>query len=239
MKAATLPKSDAHRAKIRAAHLRRAEERRRLHPLKERLLAKLDRSGGPNACWVWTGHRDNRGYGVYKTRGKARKAHRLVYEALVGPIDDDLALLHNCHPLPDNPACCNPKHLRPGTHEENSIEAGMKGQMLKGERHGGSKLTEEQVSLLFELRRAGVGSKDLAIEFGVTQTTVNRILAGAAWAHRADRPTERSGRDNYHPVKEIRFWASQGVSAEVLGARYKLPPTIVRQICGSDPPTTS
>jgi hypothetical protein len=54
---------------------------------------------------------------------KLKRAHRLVYERLVGPIPDGLELDHLCR----NPTCCNPAHLEPVTHREN---------MLRGETIG-------------------------------------------------------------------------------------------------------
>jgi hypothetical protein len=52
-----------------------------------------------------------------------RDAHRVVYEALVGPVPEGLELDHTC----DNPPCCNPGHLEPVTHAEN---------MRRGKRNG-------------------------------------------------------------------------------------------------------
>lgn len=47
--------------------------------------------------------------------GRSILGHRLVYEALVGPIPVDKELDHLCR----NTACVNPAHLEPVTHREN------------------------------------------------------------------------------------------------------------------------
>lgn len=79
----------------------------------ERLLAKVEYT--PGGCWVWTGSRDPNGYGQIAVDGRPRKAHRVAYAALVGPIPDGLQLDHLCRVR----ACVNPDHLEPVTLREN------------------------------------------------------------------------------------------------------------------------
>lgn len=70
------------------------------------------------ACWVWTGSRNPNGYGRFlvSTRPTRYKmAHRLAYEASVGPIPSGLTIDHLCF----NKLCVNPAHLEPVTLEEN------------------------------------------------------------------------------------------------------------------------
>lgn len=68
-------------------------------------------------CWVWQ-LRISAGYGyAYRPGGEAIGAHRLYYEELVGPIPEGLEPDHLCR----NKACCNPGHLEPVTHRENSL----------------------------------------------------------------------------------------------------------------------
>ncbi len=72
-------------------------------------------SGG-ESCWEWNGSRNEDGYGIVKRDGKLRKAHRLAYELAWGPIPDGLLIRHRC----DNPPCCRPTHLIPGTKLDNA-----------------------------------------------------------------------------------------------------------------------
>lgn len=85
----------------------------------------------PDGCWMWTGNTAPNGYGSISVGHSARRiAHRMFYEALIGPAG---ALLdHVCHTLdPTCPGgfscphrrCVNPAHLEPVTHRENLLRS--------------------------------------------------------------------------------------------------------------------
>ena len=90
-------------------------------PVKERLLARLDKPDGDSGCWIWLGTRDWKGYGhlrlngTVKSPGKMAVAHRVSYELFVGPIPEGLHLDHLCRVT----SCVNPAHLEPVTNAEN------------------------------------------------------------------------------------------------------------------------
>lgn len=75
-----------------------------------------------HGCWIWQRSRNVEGYGVIYGLcpcGEGRKhfkAHRVVYERLVGPIPDGLVIDHLCRVHP----CVNPAHLEAVTIGENS-----------------------------------------------------------------------------------------------------------------------
>lgn len=72
---------------------------------------------GVDACWPWPGCVGDKGYGVVFHDGKQRKAHRVAYERLVGPIPRRLEPDHTCR----NRACFNPQHLDVVTHAVNTL----------------------------------------------------------------------------------------------------------------------
>lgn len=88
--------------------------------------ARVDQSGGPNACWPWMGYRTPRGYGrLYCGSRTPVYAHRVACALAHGPIPPGMDACHKC----DNPPCCNPAHLFPGTQDDNIQDAKRKGRL--------------------------------------------------------------------------------------------------------------
>lgn len=94
----------------------------------ERFWAKVDKSGGPDACWHWTATigPDN-GYGQFHDGFRLVKAHRFSYELECGDIPKWADLDHTCHngsgcyEVPcDHRKCVNPKHLEAVTRSINA-----------------------------------------------------------------------------------------------------------------------
>lgn len=79
--------------------------------LPERFWSKVTVT--PRSCWEM-GNKPN-AYGGFWLNGTSHRAHRLVWDRLVGPIGDGLDLDHLCR----NKPCCNPAHLEPVTRSVN------------------------------------------------------------------------------------------------------------------------
>lgn len=77
---------------------------------------------GPG-CWLWTKEVNNRGYGrfvIYREGKRTRlMAHRVAYKLVTGTDLGDQLGRHQC----DNPPCCNPADLLPGTQVDNMRDA--------------------------------------------------------------------------------------------------------------------
>lgn len=147
-------------------------------------------------CWLWTGKTVGMGYGKFShgTTGNVRsyRCHRLAYEWLVGPISPGLSVLHTC----DTPACVNPEHLYLGTQEKNMEDKVARNRQAKGdkhwtrqhperligERHPGSKITDQQVIDIRTQYKPPITKirycQEKAQEYGVAWGTVYNILVG-------------------------------------------------------------
>lgn len=107
-----------------------------------------------SGCWLWTGFAPADGYGRIKRPGRGGDvvlAHRVSYELSVGPIPDGLDVLHSC----DNPACINPRHLHPGTEQDNMREMVARGRnkTQRGDAHPFRREREKYLPLMRENAR--------------------------------------------------------------------------------------
>jgi hypothetical protein len=142
----------------------------------ERFFPKLQKL--ENGCWLWTGYRDNGGYGRFWLRKGNVKVHRFSYELHNGQIPEGKEVMHVC----DRRDCCNPAHLRAGSHEENMYDMKVKGRAnpVRGENKKNAKLTATQV---IEIRNSTIAQRQLAIIYGVRPCQISKIRTGKEWKH--------------------------------------------------------
>jgi hypothetical protein len=136
--------------------------------------SKADASTG---CIVWTRGKAKAGYGMLRHGGKTFTTHRLAYELARGPIPDGMFVCHSC----DNPACVNPDHLFLGTPADNMRDMHDKGRGSVGERHGGAKLTADDVAAIRAAVAAGALQREVADQYGLRQGYVSRIVNWLIW----------------------------------------------------------
>ncbi len=86
-----------------------------------RFLRFVTWPGGVGGCWIWTGHKDKKGYGQFKWLRRSWWAHRLSYRTFVGKIPEGMTINHKRQPC-GNPSCVNPAHLELMTLAENTTE---------------------------------------------------------------------------------------------------------------------
>lgn len=156
----------------------------------DRFKKYVDSSAGPDSCWPWQKAKDDRGYGrfhVGKSDNSTMLTHRIALGIETG--EEPEAVCHQC----DNPCCCNPKHLFPGTRNDNNKDMAAKGRhwahidpsrAAKGSRHGQAKLDEEDILFIRgKYSAGGITQRDLAAEFGVSQRTIAKIVNRLGWRH--------------------------------------------------------
>lgn len=94
---------------------------RKPKPLKDRLMAKVDKR--EDGCWIWTGTKNGTHYGQIRVMGitSPQLVHRVSYELFVGKIPAGYDVDHLCYTEDkiSNRLCCNPDHLEAVTHQEN------------------------------------------------------------------------------------------------------------------------
>jgi hypothetical protein len=166
--------------------------------VEERFWAKVDRSGGPDACWTWTGSSLPSGYGRARHSGRDELAHRVAWRIAVGDIPAEHYVCHRC----DNPPCVNPAHLFCGTPSDNATDMVRKRrhnpirnqnqrnaardslakciQAHRGERHPNARLTEADVR---NIRNSGEFQRVLALQYGVSQSLISFIKRRVWWKH--------------------------------------------------------
>jgi hypothetical protein len=148
----------------------------------ERFWSKVDRSGGADACWEWQGSTNGKtGYGKVVIRGTTLYTHRVAFAMAHGD-PQGKEVCHNC-PGGDNPRCCNPDHLWPGTHAENSADMVQKGRSASGEAHSQAKLAADQIQAI---RESIEYQRVIAERNGVSTTTVSNIKSEKVWSHTGD-----------------------------------------------------
>jgi hypothetical protein len=96
--------------------MQKIRTQRKRETFEQRFWARVDNSGGPKACWPWTGNFDKSGYGMVRRDGKYCSTQKVAHELTSGvTIAHGLKACHHC----DNPPCCNPIHVYAGTHTQN------------------------------------------------------------------------------------------------------------------------
>lgn len=152
--------------------------------LLDRVRLKLDPKGTRrrSSCWHWPGQRNKQGYGLLWSRdapGKKVLAHRLAYEAFLGPLPPNACVLHTC----DTPSCCNPSHLYSGSRTENARDRVQRGRTVMGEQHGASFLTDNDVRELRRRYEKGEPLASIARGMGLSYRHAWKIAKRLSWRH--------------------------------------------------------
>ena len=136
-------------------------------------------------------------------------AHRLSYMIHFGEIPKNMCVMHKC----DNPRCVNPDHLMLGTKGDNNIDRASKGRssrgdnhysrttperlsrgdhhysrirpesLARGSKHGCSKISEQDVMEIRNLKNEGWSLGRLAERFAISKSNVSDVVNRKTWRH--------------------------------------------------------
>lgn len=168
----------------------------------KRFWTKVNKSDG---CWEWTAATWGKGYGALGIDKHSYSAHRISYQMARGPIPDGLWVLHTC----DNPKCVRPDHLWLGTNQDNMTDCLRKGRTTRGKPRGHNPriagdehwsrkhperiprgenrnttlIAEDVRTIRARYEGGGVYMRELAMEYGITLSSVSSIIRRVTWGH--------------------------------------------------------
>lgn len=153
------------------------------------VFAHIDMKGGPDACWPWLQAAGATSYDMktgaksmkskprpyFTVQGRKHMATRLVYELVNGvTLSPDQFILHQC----DESLCCNPKHMRVGSHSENMKE------MVERDRHGMSHDDVRRIRVMLSQKK--LTHQEIADIMNTSRATVGRIARDELHTHADD-----------------------------------------------------
>jgi hypothetical protein len=145
-----------------------------------RFWPKVDRSGGPDACWPWTATASRYGYFYFDPELEMVGAHRMAFTLCNGLLDEGDCILHVC----DNPLCCNPRHLVRGSQLDNIQDRNQKARQSRGSAHAKAKVSEADVVQMRKLRAVnGWTYQRIAERYNLNNATAWRAINGKHWRH--------------------------------------------------------
>lgn len=162
-----------------------------LAALAPRFWSKVDRSGGPDACWTWTASLATNGYGQWYPRdGVHVPAHRFAKMLEAGSTLEFREVVMHARARKCAKSCVNPGHLVIGTHALNNLHTTAEGDGFVGVANGMAKLTEQDVIRARELVAATVGRNERAEvirreaeRLGVHEGHLRSCVIGRFWSH--------------------------------------------------------
>jgi len=156
--------------------------------LQERFFENVAITDDESECWLWEGAQRGGSeklgrYGQVCHNSKIYYAHRVAWS-----IYNESEVPEGMHVLHANTCksrlCCNPKHLRIGTHLTNMRQKKVDGTQNMGQTHGLSKLTNIKVKKIRELHATGEWKQyELAKKFRITAGHVSNIVQRKVWKH--------------------------------------------------------
>lgn len=137
--------------------------------------------GAPDECWPWLRGRTGSGYGRVRVGKIVVYTHRYAYALTHGAIPDGFVVCHKC----DNPPCCNPAHLQPGTPAENMRDRDSKGRAAcigpRSQNVNTAKLTPADAVAIRRRFSAGEKPTSIAKDYPVALGNIYCVIHRQTW----------------------------------------------------------
>jgi hypothetical protein len=115
-------------------------------------------------------------------RQRPVSVHSLIAAYFIGPRPEGMEVNHRDGDTYNN-AVENLEYVTPAQNQAHARELGL---VPKGEAHGSSKLTEDDVRAIRAMAEAGCTHREIAQQYGVHRTAVSQIVRGETWTHVPD-----------------------------------------------------
>lgn len=139
---------------------------------REAFFARALEDAG-DACILWPFSVSVYGYGKWNVGKRIFFAHREACRRAHGECPPDKShAAHSCR----TPLCCNPKHLRWATPQENNDDKKLHGTVPAGEEHPKSKISDAAIRAMRALR-GKMTSREIANRFGISHGYCAAVLS--------------------------------------------------------------
>lgn len=162
---------------VRCARVLTGLKCRKNRATEEKAFWKNVEVSNSGTCWIWSGPKNPKGYGLSRLGSRRDYAHRIAYRiATATEVPAGMFVCHVC----DNASCCNPDHLFLGTVDDNNKDMVSKQRHAFGERNGCSKLINGQVAAIrTDTRPMSV----IAQNYGVSRSLIGQVKSRKIWRH--------------------------------------------------------
>lgn len=179
------------------------------------------------------GHRGHLRVTLYEGgASEKRLVHRLVLEAFVGPAP---SAAHEGAHGDGVPSRNDLSNLRWATPVENAADRVLHGTALLGEAVATAKLTTDAAKHVVEAFARGASAESLAARYGVSLSTVYRVLSGRRW-HDVSGAVRKPSRRPLDPnvLSAAADACAKGLSENAAARRFGVKRTTLRRFRGSE-----
>lgn len=133
-----------------------------------------------DTCIRWPYGKNTYGYGMIQVGAKLKQATHVILAMSSRPVPKGFMACHTCR----NRDCVNPNHLYIGSAKSNALDMVTDGTLLRGEDHPCAAINQKQALEIIQRYHAGGTSyKKLAKEYGITCSSVYKLIKGRSWKH--------------------------------------------------------